>query len=56
MKTHRIQNFNEEQNNELMREALDWIDEKREKTYLRIEAYKSRIQVGYFWKVKIRNF
>ncbi|KAI3445131.1 hypothetical protein Pfo_001796 [Paulownia fortunei] len=42
METHRIQSYDEKENNELMREALDWIDEKREKAYLRM--------------VKIRNF
>ncbi|KAI3458805.1 hypothetical protein Pfo_015468 [Paulownia fortunei] len=47
MKTHRIQSYDEKENNELMREALDWIDEKREKAYLRMEAYKSRIRVGH---------
>ncbi|KAI3468832.1 hypothetical protein Pfo_025495 [Paulownia fortunei] len=38
METHRIQSYDEEKNNKLMREALDWIDEKREKTYLRMEV------------------
>ncbi|KAI3455044.1 hypothetical protein Pfo_011707 [Paulownia fortunei] len=32
------------------------IDEKREKAYLHMEAYKSRIRVGYSRKVKIKKF
>ncbi|KAI3457130.1 hypothetical protein Pfo_013793 [Paulownia fortunei] len=56
METHRIQSYDERKNNKLIREALDWVDEKKEKAYLRMEAYKSRIRVGYSRKVKIRNF
>ena len=56
MEIHRIQSYEVKENNEFMREALDWIDKKIERAYLRMEAYKSIIRAGYFQKIKIRNF
>ncbi|KAL8520617.1 hypothetical protein ACS0TY_011236 [Phlomoides rotata] len=56
MQSHGITHFDEEQNKELMREALDLMEEKREITRLKAETYKSRIKVVYNKRVTFRSF
>ncbi|KAK6136270.1 hypothetical protein DH2020_030001 [Rehmannia glutinosa] len=56
METHRIQTFEETRNQELMKEALEELEEKRQKSYLRMEASKRIMKASYDKRVKRRNF
>ncbi|KAK6137733.1 hypothetical protein DH2020_028525 [Rehmannia glutinosa] len=56
METHRIHTFEEDRNEELMREALDELEEKRQRAYLRMEASKGIMKASYDKRVKKRNF
>lgn len=56
MTTHRILNYNEEKNGELIRENLDMLDEERKIAHIRSEKYKSQVRAMYNRKVKIKRF
>ncbi|KAL0451876.1 UNVERIFIED_CONTAM: hypothetical protein Slati_1165700 [Sesamum latifolium] len=54
--SHRVINFFEECNENLLRENLDRIEELREKSFLRIQRYKNIMINSYNKRVKSRNF
>ncbi|KAL0445368.1 UNVERIFIED_CONTAM: hypothetical protein Slati_2259500 [Sesamum latifolium] len=54
--SHRVMNFSEECNENLLRENLDLIEELREKAFLRIQRYKNIMINSYNKRVKSRNF
>ncbi|KAK6123247.1 hypothetical protein DH2020_043004 [Rehmannia glutinosa] len=56
METHRVQTFEETCNNELMREALDELDEKRGKANLRMEVHRTLMKSAYDRQVRKWNF
>ncbi|KAL0438987.1 UNVERIFIED_CONTAM: hypothetical protein Slati_2381700 [Sesamum latifolium] len=56
MPSHRVMNFSEECNENLLRENLDLIEELREKAFLRIQRYKNIMINSYNKRVKSRNF
>ncbi|KAL0355522.1 UNVERIFIED_CONTAM: hypothetical protein Sradi_3999100 [Sesamum radiatum] len=53
---HRVMNFSEECNDNLLRENLDLIKELREKAFLRIQRYKNITINSYNKRVKSRSF
>ncbi|KAL0447630.1 UNVERIFIED_CONTAM: hypothetical protein Slati_1890900 [Sesamum latifolium] len=52
MPSHRVMNFSEECNENLLRENLDLIEELREKAFLRIQRYKNIMINSYNKRVK----
>ncbi|KAL0451607.1 UNVERIFIED_CONTAM: hypothetical protein Slati_1138800 [Sesamum latifolium] len=54
--SHRVMNFSEECNGNLLRENLDLIEELREKAFLRIQRYKNIMINSYNKRVKSRSF
>ncbi|KAL0411872.1 UNVERIFIED_CONTAM: hypothetical protein Slati_3776900 [Sesamum latifolium] len=56
MPSHRVMNFSEECNENLLRENLDLIEELREKAFLRAQRYKNIMISSYNIRVKSRNF
>ncbi|KAL0434518.1 UNVERIFIED_CONTAM: Ribonuclease HI [Sesamum latifolium] len=56
MPSHRVMNFFEECNPELLRESLDLIEELREKAFIRIQRYKNTMINSYNKGVKARSF
>ncbi|KAL0420201.1 UNVERIFIED_CONTAM: Ribonuclease HI [Sesamum latifolium] len=53
---HRVMNFSEECNENLLRENLDLIEKLREKAFLRIQRYKNIMINSYNKRVKSRSF
>ncbi|KAL0412167.1 UNVERIFIED_CONTAM: hypothetical protein Slati_3806400 [Sesamum latifolium] len=53
---HRVMNFSEECNENILRENLDLIEELREKAFLRIQRYKNIMINSYNKRVKSRSF
>ncbi|KAL0386594.1 UNVERIFIED_CONTAM: hypothetical protein Slati_4545300 [Sesamum latifolium] len=56
MPSHRVMNFSEERNKDLLKEILDLIDELREKAFIRIQRYKNTMIHSYNKKVRARSF
>ncbi|KAL0444493.1 UNVERIFIED_CONTAM: hypothetical protein Slati_2172000 [Sesamum latifolium] len=56
MPSHRVMNFSEECNTELLKESLDLIEELREKAFIRIQRYKNTMINSYNKRVKARSF
>ncbi|KAL0433780.1 UNVERIFIED_CONTAM: hypothetical protein Slati_2712300 [Sesamum latifolium] len=56
MPSHRVMNFSEECNENLLRENLDLIEELMEKAFLRIQRYKNIMINSYNKRVKSRSF
>ncbi|KAL0458916.1 UNVERIFIED_CONTAM: hypothetical protein Slati_0518800 [Sesamum latifolium] len=56
MPSHRVMNFSEECNENLLRENLDLIEELREKAFLRVQRYKNIMITSYNKRVKSQNF
>ncbi|KAL0451765.1 UNVERIFIED_CONTAM: hypothetical protein Slati_1154600 [Sesamum latifolium] len=56
MPSHRVMNFSEECNENLLRENLDLIEELREKAFLRIQRYKNIMINSYNKRVKSQSF
>ncbi|KAL0413149.1 UNVERIFIED_CONTAM: hypothetical protein Sradi_1516600 [Sesamum radiatum] len=54
--SHRVMNFFEECNENLLRKNLDLIEELREKAFLRIQGYKNIMINSYNKRVKTRSF
>ncbi|KAL0355487.1 UNVERIFIED_CONTAM: Gag-Pol polyprotein [Sesamum radiatum] len=54
--SHRIMNFSEECNRDLLKENLDLIEELREKAFIRMQRYKITMINSYNKRVKARNF
>ncbi|KAL0416307.1 UNVERIFIED_CONTAM: hypothetical protein Slati_3462600 [Sesamum latifolium] len=54
--SHRVMNFSEESNNNLLKESLDLIEELREKSFIRIQRYKNTMINSYNKRVKARSF
>ncbi|KAL0373591.1 UNVERIFIED_CONTAM: hypothetical protein Sradi_3274800 [Sesamum radiatum] len=54
--SHRVMNFSEECNENLLRKNLDLIEELREKAFLRIQRYKNIMINSYNKRVKTRSF
>ncbi|KAL0438947.1 UNVERIFIED_CONTAM: hypothetical protein Slati_2377700 [Sesamum latifolium] len=54
--SHRVMNFSEECNENILRENLDLIEELREKAFLRIQRYKNIMINSYKKRVKSRSF
>ncbi|KAL0448801.1 UNVERIFIED_CONTAM: hypothetical protein Slati_1436500 [Sesamum latifolium] len=56
MPSHRVMNFSEECNEDLLRESLDLIEELREKAFIRIQRYKDIMINSYNKRVRARSF
>ncbi|KAL0438611.1 UNVERIFIED_CONTAM: hypothetical protein Slati_2344100 [Sesamum latifolium] len=56
MPSHRVMDFSEECNENLLRENLDLIEELREKAFLRIQRHKNIMINSYNKRVKSRSF
>ncbi|KAL0402685.1 UNVERIFIED_CONTAM: hypothetical protein Slati_4298400 [Sesamum latifolium] len=56
MPSHRVMNFSEECNVELLKERLDLIEELREKAFIRIQRYKNTMINSCNKRVKARSF
>ncbi|KAL0405650.1 UNVERIFIED_CONTAM: hypothetical protein Slati_3878900 [Sesamum latifolium] len=54
--SHRVMNFAEECNKDLLRENLDLIEELREKAFIRMQRYKNTMINFYDKRVKARSF
>ncbi|KAL0454009.1 UNVERIFIED_CONTAM: hypothetical protein Slati_0740100 [Sesamum latifolium] len=54
--SHRVMNFSEEYNENLLRENLDLIEELRKKAFLRIQRYKNIMINSYNKRVKSQSF
>ncbi|KAL0395113.1 UNVERIFIED_CONTAM: hypothetical protein Slati_4477500 [Sesamum latifolium] len=54
--SHRVMNFSEECNENLLRENLALIEELKEKAFLRMQRYKNIMIKSYNKRVKSRNF
>ncbi|KAL0361929.1 UNVERIFIED_CONTAM: hypothetical protein Sradi_3877400 [Sesamum radiatum] len=54
--SHRILNFSEENNRDLLIENLDLIEELREKSFIRTQKYKNTMINSYNKRVKARSF
>ncbi|KAL0290486.1 UNVERIFIED_CONTAM: hypothetical protein Sradi_7048600 [Sesamum radiatum] len=54
--THRVMNFSEECNENLLRENLDLIEELREKAFFRMQRYKNIMINSNNKRVKIQSF
>ncbi|KAL0437676.1 UNVERIFIED_CONTAM: hypothetical protein Sradi_0475500 [Sesamum radiatum] len=56
MPSHRVMNFSEECNKDLLKENLDLIEELREKAFIHMQRYKSTMINSYNKRVKTRSF
>ncbi|KAL0411461.1 UNVERIFIED_CONTAM: hypothetical protein Slati_3735800 [Sesamum latifolium] len=56
MPSHRVMNFAEECNKDLLKENLDLIEELREKAFIRMQRYKNTMINSYNKRVKARNY
>ncbi|KAL0453661.1 UNVERIFIED_CONTAM: hypothetical protein Slati_1344200 [Sesamum latifolium] len=56
MPSHRVMNFAEECNTDLLKENLDLIKELREEAFIRMQRYKSTMINSYNKRVKTRSF
>ncbi|KAL0413167.1 UNVERIFIED_CONTAM: hypothetical protein Sradi_1518400 [Sesamum radiatum] len=56
MPSHRVMNFSEECNTELLKGNLDLIEELRKKAFIRIQRYKNTMINSYNKIVKARSF
>ncbi|KAL0406015.1 UNVERIFIED_CONTAM: hypothetical protein Slati_3915400 [Sesamum latifolium] len=56
MPSHRVINFSEECNRDLLKENLDLIEELREKAFFRMQQYKNTMINSYNKQVKARSF
>ncbi|KAL0313600.1 UNVERIFIED_CONTAM: hypothetical protein Sradi_5759300, partial [Sesamum radiatum] len=56
MPSHRVMNFSEECNNDLLKESLDLIEKLREKAFIRMQRYKNTMINSYNKRVRARNF
>ena len=54
--SHKRIHFNQDENEEMQLEALDFLDERREEAKLRIAAYQQRIARHFNSKVRQRSF
>ncbi|KAL0411285.1 UNVERIFIED_CONTAM: hypothetical protein Slati_3718200 [Sesamum latifolium] len=54
--SHRVMNFAEECNKDLLKENLDLIEKLREKAFIRMQRYKSTMINSYNKRVKARSF
>ncbi|KAL0401757.1 UNVERIFIED_CONTAM: hypothetical protein Slati_4205600 [Sesamum latifolium] len=54
--SHRVMNFAEECNKDLLKVNLDLIEELREKAFIRMQRYKSTMINSYNKRVKARSF
>ncbi|KAL0289308.1 UNVERIFIED_CONTAM: hypothetical protein Sradi_7075800 [Sesamum radiatum] len=54
--SHKVMNFSEECNESLLRKDLDFIEELREKAFLRVQRYKNIMINSYNKRVKSRSF
>ncbi|KAL0439793.1 UNVERIFIED_CONTAM: hypothetical protein Slati_2462300 [Sesamum latifolium] len=54
--SHRVMNFAEECNKDLLKENLDLIEELREKAFIRMQRYKNTMINSYNKRVKARSF
>ncbi|KAL0439562.1 UNVERIFIED_CONTAM: hypothetical protein Slati_2439200 [Sesamum latifolium] len=54
--SHRVMNFAEECNKDLLKENLDLIEELKEKAFIRMQRYKSTMINSYNKRVKARSF
>ncbi|KAL0440227.1 UNVERIFIED_CONTAM: hypothetical protein Slati_2505700 [Sesamum latifolium] len=54
--SHRVMNFTEECNKDLLKENLDLIEELREKAFIRMQRYKNTVINSYNKRVKARSF
>ncbi|KAL0355325.1 UNVERIFIED_CONTAM: hypothetical protein Sradi_3979400 [Sesamum radiatum] len=54
--SHRVMNFSEECNENLLRENLDLIEELKEKAFLHVQRYKNIMISSYNRRVKSRSF
>ncbi|KAL0413473.1 UNVERIFIED_CONTAM: hypothetical protein Sradi_1549000 [Sesamum radiatum] len=54
--SHRILNFSEDNNKDLLKENLDLIEELREKAFIRTQRYKNTMINSYNKRVKARSF
>ncbi|KAL0448849.1 UNVERIFIED_CONTAM: hypothetical protein Slati_1441300 [Sesamum latifolium] len=53
---HRVMNFSEECNRDLLKENLDLIEELREKAFIRIQRYKNTMINSYNKRARARSF
>ncbi|KAL0420243.1 UNVERIFIED_CONTAM: hypothetical protein Slati_3047200 [Sesamum latifolium] len=56
MPSHRIMNFSEECNRDLLKENLDLIEELREKAFICMQRYKNTMINAYNKRVRARSF
>ncbi|KAL0434318.1 UNVERIFIED_CONTAM: hypothetical protein Slati_2766100 [Sesamum latifolium] len=56
MPSHRVMNFSEECNKDLLKESLDLIEELREKVFIHIQRYKNTMINSYNKRVRARSF
>ncbi|PIN22702.1 hypothetical protein CDL12_04584 [Handroanthus impetiginosus] len=56
VQTHRVMTFNPDRNEELCRQSLDLLEERRHMAELRNQKYKRRICLAFDQKVKARAF
>ncbi|KAL0411775.1 UNVERIFIED_CONTAM: hypothetical protein Slati_3767200 [Sesamum latifolium] len=56
MPSHRVMNFSEECNRDLLKENLDLIEELREKAFIRMQRYKNTMINSYNKRVRARSF
>ncbi|KAL0367029.1 UNVERIFIED_CONTAM: hypothetical protein Sradi_3593000 [Sesamum radiatum] len=54
--SHRVMNFSEDRNENLLRESLDLIEELREKAFLCMQRYKNIMINSYNKRVKTQSF
>ncbi|KAL0378455.1 UNVERIFIED_CONTAM: hypothetical protein Sradi_3151000 [Sesamum radiatum] len=56
MPSHRVMNFSEECNKDLLKENLDLIEELGEKAFIRMQRYKNTMINSYNKRVRTRSF
>ncbi|KAL0445619.1 UNVERIFIED_CONTAM: hypothetical protein Slati_1689800 [Sesamum latifolium] len=56
MSSHKVMNFSEECNKDLLKESLDLIEELREKAFIHIQRYKNTMINSYNQRVRARSF
>ena len=56
LQTYRISSYNDQQNNDALREELDLVEEKRDQAYIRMAALKQRAAQHFNKKVRHRDF
>ena len=54
--SHRVANYDKQENVEALRVELDLAEEKRDRAFVRAVAYKQRVSQYYNKKVKHRSF